>query len=104
MIPSISPSVLLPTSGQYSGNSTANRAIPHGLGVVPVFVLINNINAIPGHRRGIFNTTTYIQNQGTMTESTVTGWDAINFYVGNAGSYGNSHNFTSATYQWMAIG
>jgi len=88
------------TTGSYTGDNTANRAIAHGLGVVPDFVWINyqgsltcfEMNGI-GRIENITNNVGYVVTAPTTT----------NFYVGNATSYNNSAN-AAVVWQWLAIG
>lgn len=86
----------------YSGNSTVNRAIPHGLGKVPKLVIIC---------RATQDTVWYMLNsvlhyeQGSLKDShSVTAMDATNFYVGNASSYTYSANVTGTTYDYAVVG
>lgn len=89
------------SSGSYAGNNTVNRAIPHGLGVIPKVVFIVNqpsaLNAINHLALGFIWSS-------SSNNLAVTGSDATNFYVGNATSYPNSGNATTRTYDWIAIG
>ena len=90
--------------GSYSGNDTANRAIPHGLGALPQAVFIFNENGM------IF----YWENTGVAEIcyllSTTSGNHAVtvmtdtNFYVGNAANYGQSANAVGTDYQYVVVG
>ena len=87
------------TTGSFSGDSTVNRAIAHGLSRVPKYIWIenNSTNAqcrIPSSSKIKSGAINYA----------VTAWDATNFYVGNATEYNNSANYSGYTYDWMAIG
>lgn len=92
-------------TGTYSGNSAANRAIPHGLGVVPSLVIILGTNVdyliafIDSTGQIIF---TLAAGQGTRS---VTAPTATNIYVGDAADYVSSGNSstTSRTYRWIAF-
>ena len=90
--------------GHYGGNDNANRAIAHGLGVTPVFILIVADSGFIGqsckHRNGkiIY---TYSNGDG---EHNVTNMTATNFYVGNAANYFESMNAGGKEYQWIAWG
>ena len=89
------------TSGQYTGNDTANRAIAHGLGVAPKLVLIMGVTGSPWFR--ILNIQAYISYDHSAVHA-VTAPNATNFYVGNATSYANSANANAIVYDWVAIG
>jgi hypothetical protein len=90
--------------GAYTGDSTANRAIAHGLGVIPRLVLIMRVN----YWYRLFRGYDYILHQaivaGTEGALDVTAMDATNFYVGNATSYAQSANLDLTAYYWVAIG
>lgn len=92
-------------SGNYTGDGTTNRAIPHGLGQAPKAVIImtdviNNphlfaLNSVSGD---VYNTT-----EGA-TSPHVTVSDATNFYVGAAsGGMDKSANYSTYPYVWVAI-
>lgn len=92
------------SSGTYSGNNTANRAIAHGLSKAPYLVIIyrstgnyERISIIPG------GYITY-HSAAAIDQLPVTAPDATNFYVGNASSYSASANNTTVDYKWVAIG
>ena len=87
------------TNGTYTGDNTVNRAIAHGLGVVPKFVFCANatdgqsISQLAGAGRCYH----------TSASLTVTAADTTNFYVGNATQYGRSANADTLVYTWAAI-
>ena len=92
------------SSGQYVGNDTVNRAIPHGLTRVPQFVGMTSdggdywlfqLHGIAKH---------YIISSTANTNYAVTASDTTNFYVGNAASYPGSGNGNGVTYYWTAWG
>jgi len=91
-----------PTSGSYAGNSTENRAIPHGLGVIPKIVFIQNATNHVGawivtghaHYQRLNVDTTYATNDPDIT----------NIYVGDTESTAEVGNETGRTYYWVAIG
>lgn len=98
-------------TGSYTGNNTANRAIPHGLGATPKVVFIigmpdtNNFYLFIQHNgedfiRFLRTSATSIQASGKIA---VTAMDGINFYVGNASQWDNSANYNTYVYQWVAI-
>lgn len=94
------------TVGSYSGNNTANRGIPHGMTKgYPYLVIIFDVT---NKNRVFFRQTNwgelvFLVTGGTISTYTVTGSDATNFYVGNAGSLADSANNTGASYYWVAI-
>ena len=94
---SIQPQV---TSGSYTGNVVANRAIPHGLGTTPKVVHILH--------EGTHNTFIIFGSYGDIlmvatNRLDVTIPDATNFYVGNATDYTYSANCSNYNYSWVAI-
>ena len=106
-IPTWLASLAKMTSGSYTGDSTVNRAIAHGLGVTPKVIFLmrqdtpstvnwfQNFNALAALQ--------YNTGAGSSGQLSVTAPDATNFYVGNAGSYANSANFTGIIYDWIAF-
>uniref|UniRef100_A0A6M3KUA1 Uncharacterized protein n=1 Tax=viral metagenome TaxID=1070528 RepID=A0A6M3KUA1_9ZZZZ len=103
-IPAWSAIIARITSGTYTGNDTANRAIAHGLGAVPKLVFIRNetdfswIHFLAGTTGFI----TFITDASTDALPE-TAPDATNFYVGNATNYSQSANKNTQSYQWVAI-
>lgn len=90
-------------SGSYSGDSTTNRAIPHGLGRVPKYVsIVDSVST--GYIYSIIElgAITGVSSSASARQ-TVTQMDATNFYVGNGTDYTRSAN-TALTYTWVAIG
>jgi hypothetical protein len=89
-------------SGSYTGDSTANRAIPHGLGKVPILVMITCISdPVVYVKQSNFN---YGFDCVDAVSYAITASDGTNFYVGNAGSYQKSANLNTKSYQWIAVG
>lgn len=93
-------------SGSYTGNNTVNRAIPHGLGVVPfLIVIIDNNNA--GAFIGLVFDDLIVSVGGVpviATSYAVTAADATNFYVGNAAEYWGSLNSSQPRYyEWRIL-
>lgn len=90
------------TSGLYTGDGTQNRAVPHGLGIVPKLVLVQmwkNTNLYSTYLQ-IPDIGRFIQIGGSNT-GTVTPMDAVNIYVGDS-SY--AVNSSSYNYRWYALG
>jgi len=84
-------------TGSYVGDDSANRAIPHSLGVIPRYVII----AASDGRVIIVNGTQAMPlNETTRAVTTPT---STNFYVGNAASYVQSANGVTVTYKWQAF-
>jgi len=92
------------THGNYTGNDGVNRAIPHGLDVVPDIVLIAREDGSYFHRQ--HNGRNYIiwMNNAGEGEHAVTAMSAVNFYVGNAAQYNESANANLQDFRWCAIG
>lgn len=94
------------TSGSYSGNDTANRAIAHGLGATPkLVIIITPESAFYWYRLVAGSDYVYcagITSGGYM--HAVTAMNGTNFYVGNATSYLQSANGSGYNFYWVAIG
>lgn len=94
-------------SGTYAGDSTANRAIAHGLGVTPKIVFIVGLGVPTSYWYRLFSGqgAIFYQTGAAATSTPVTAPDATNFYVGNATpGYDQSANLTGNSYAWVAIG
>lgn len=89
--------------GSYTGDSSVNRGIPHGLGVAPYLVIIWHDDLSYLHY--VYNTTVSSITAGTggVQTNAVTAADTTNFYVGNANSYGQSANYSGHELKWMAL-
>lgn len=97
------PTPLMAASGLYTGNGAANRAIAHGLGVVPKFVFIL-LAATDGEECKFFGsapTKNVWSNPSGGDVIIQTAMDATNFYVGDTADRGNADTYT---YLWFAIG
>lgn len=96
---------VLNTKGTYTGDDAVNRAIPHGLGVVPKIVFIIEV-AIGGIAFRIFEEQAKIfsWSLATQGEMAVTVPNTTNFYVGNATSPSKSANENAILYAWAAMG
>lgn len=99
------PSQFAGTTGTYTGDTTQNRAIPHGLGRVPDVVFINKSDG-EHFQRILGNPGTLLLeiNIGSNHAVTVTAMDSTNFYVGDAGANSYAANSNSHTFYWVAIG
>lgn len=86
----------------YTGDNTVNRAVAHGLGVTPKFVRIW-VKGFSSNGMRIVTSGTLI-NQHEGVDYAVTGWDATNFYVGNATNKDDSANGDAVVYYWEAFG
>jgi len=90
-------------TGTYSGDNTENRAITHGLGSTPIFVIIrNNFNA--AHTAMVKDTTLVAYTGSSAVQYTVTSWGSTYFYVGDATFNQQSQNTTGTNYTWIAFG
>ncbi len=93
-------------SGTYTGNGSGDRAIAHGLGVVPKAVFIYGYYSTitqQGWFRIIKGThiTFAPPTGGALVGTVVTVWTATNFYVGGGS---NTANGITELYCWVAIG
>lgn len=89
------------SNGSYAGDSSVNKAIAHGLGVIPRYVRLWMVGATNSF--SITAQQGYISYYGASNGAlAVTAPDATNFYVGNATNYTLSAN-GAYTYYWMAI-
>jgi len=91
-------------SGSYTGDATVNKAIPHGLGVIPKAVLIARKEGYYQYRIMNQQAAIWCWNATTNTYKAVTAMDAVNFYVGNSANYEESANGNLSIYRWIAIG
>jgi len=94
------------SSGSYTGNSTTNRAIAHGLGVTPKIVLIWYRDSGLWFRiYGAYGRITWVWPQAASPSGyyAVTQPDATNFYVGNSSDYARSANWSGYVHYWVAI-
>jgi hypothetical protein len=95
---------IVETEGNYAGDASANRAIAHGLGVIPRTVILrSNDGALflrINNGRGKVQWYGQSLGQGSLD---VTAADAVNFYVGNASNYERSGNGVATTYRWWAF-
>lgn len=90
-------------SGSYTGDSTANRAIPHGLGVIPKVVLLFTQNSYL-QRIQAGKADIWFVSSAASGYWPVTAMDATNFYVGNTNEFSQSANINGGTSWWVAIG
>ena len=90
-------------SGSYLGDDSVNRAIPHGLSVIPKIIHIRR-----GDHATVFTIITpgYVDStyDASTTHLAVTAVNSTNFYVGNATSYNSSANGGGLTFYWVALG
>ncbi len=90
------------TTGTYTGDAVANKAIPHGLGSIPSLVLISRRSDGQRHFRLYAGWARIFE--VTLGETlAVTGMNATNFYVGNAADFTGSANQNTIPYYWAAI-
>lgn len=97
------------TSGTYTGDDTANRAISHGLGVTPRVVFIFEPLGVGGYVRARITGGVAViyseYNAGTCALN-ITIPDLNNFYIGHAADYYKSCNSAfggGVLYYWVAI-
>ena len=93
-------------SGGYTGNDAVNWAIPHGLGVVPSLVIIQELSNACGIAHIVATAFIYyVAGAGAVgSVLAVTTPDATNFYVGNATAQSYSGNSSARSYRWAAVG
>lgn len=85
----------------FNGNDSVNRAIPHGLGVVPKFVILSGVGAYS--MCIVENGKINFLEPVASAQYAVTSMDATNIYVGNASDYNGSCNGVGYTYSGMVI-
>lgn len=87
------------TTGTYTGNASADRAIPHSLGKTPKLVFVRNGDEV----NFIFASAAvkYIPNGNAYVVAAMT---STNFYVGDAASYAETANANAQAYTWIAMG
>jgi hypothetical protein len=102
------------TSGTYTGNNTANRAIAHGLGSVPKIVFIQNQTDTSylyffvifpgfGYILGFkLNSGSWISSTGSSALA-VYQMTSTYFYIGNSSDYPNTANHVNKLYRWVAF-
>ena len=87
--------------GSYTGNNTANRAIPHGLPKTPRFLRITreagNSNWFMVEAGNLFN------HDSSYNRYAVSSPDSTYFYVGNSSSYPLSANGSGVVYHWVVV-
>lgn len=88
--------------GSYTGNGTQNRPIAHGLGVVPKFIIWQEVVIDRGFILQLRDTVHQRLNANNHTNHTVTVWDATSFYVGESG--GGQNNVNARVINWVAFG
>lgn len=89
-------------TGTYTGDDTANRAIPHNLGRKPKVVLIYGFSYF-GYM--LYEDDGIIHYCGsTNGAKSVTTMTDTNFYVGNVANYSETCNKDTRDYYWTAIG
>lgn len=91
-------------AGSYTGDSSVNNAIAHGLGVIPKAIDIRSTAASSYIYKMIEPGKIYYNGAGTDSSYAVTNFDITNFYVGNAGGYSESANLDTTVYFWVAYG
>ncbi len=92
------------SSGTYTGNSSANRAITHSLGGTPKTVFIFGITGYYLYYFVSYLAGSMYVIPNTGTNRAVTTWTNTYFYVGNASDYSDSANLNTIKYYWVAIG
>jgi hypothetical protein len=96
------------SSGSYTGDGAANKAIAHSLGYAPKFVYIYEDRGVELAYVAIINTgynkmLKIDQTPAVALSGALTAPDATNFYVGVAGDLVGTMNFSGYTYYWVAV-
>lgn len=104
--PSLAVSI---TTGTYTGNNAANRAIPHGLTGIPKLVIImqdpgGDAGGETGYQLYPAYARIFYRAGGANSSLAVTAMDATSFYVGNATTYAQSANNNPVVFTWYAYG
>ncbi|MCK5520315.1 MAG: hypothetical protein KAI81_04320 [Candidatus Marinimicrobia bacterium] len=92
------------STGTYTGDGSVNRAIAHGLGVVPKFVKITATGALSPIMEIIELGIIHFMDAVNYDNLSVTTPTTTNFYIGNATDYAHTANTNAATYGWVAYG
>ena len=92
------------STGTYTGDDSVNRAIAHGLGVVPKFVKIAASGALSPIIQIIEMGVIHFMDAVNYNNLSVTNPTTTNFYIGNATDYAHTANTNGATYSWVAFG
>jgi hypothetical protein len=85
------------TTGSYTGDASANRAIPHGLGSAPKLIFVYHLTATARYVYMYMPATSDWPEFDNGSYETPIAPDATNFYV-----KGNM-NTSSHTYYWCAV-
>jgi len=90
-------------SGNYVGDNTTNRAIAHGLGYMPRWVMIQRSDGFVMFQ---VNGPGFTCEASAAPYSTVaiTNMNGTYFYVGNPANYTSTGNGSGLTYYWVASG
>ena len=98
------PGLTSATTGSYAGDDTDNRAIPHGMGVIPdLVIIIGNNNSAGGYIAVRTHAGVYLTCISTRARYTTTISDATNFHVGLSSDYYASVNEDGSGYRWYAF-
>ena len=91
-------------TGTYSGDGADNKAVAHGLSVVPKLVVIMCTNAAGENLNGYSaGASGFVQLAGTYDATTA--FTTTNFYIPEAGSVNLNQSAGGAkTYYWVALG
>jgi len=90
-------------TGTYGGDDTVNRAIAHGLKVMPSHILFSVDSGYIGQMSKHRNGKVMFTFDGGRGEIAVTNMDKTYFYVGNVGNYFTSMNAGMRSYHWIAF-
>ena len=93
---------VISTTGTFTGNGTDNRAIPHGLGVIPLVIFVYSLTAATTNKGVIMGAGYQFAVGGVIGTAPVTTPNATNFYVSNIVNAAFNNN--AENYRWVAIG
>lgn len=90
------------SEGWYTGDSSADKAVPHGMTGTPKVVLI--VEKDDGIMARLIDNKVYYQQATTASGyHFVASMTSTNFYVGNAANYPQSCNNNTKIYKWQAF-
>jgi hypothetical protein len=87
------------SSGNYTGDNAAERAIPHGLGRIPLCVIVSAQNSTDPMT---FVVGASAKQKAATANRTITTPTSTNFYVGPTGFVAESNN-AATVYYWVAF-
>jgi hypothetical protein len=102
-IVAVYPDISTVKTGSFTGDGTANRAIPHGLDSVPLLIYIYANVGTSVVLQGSSTRICTLEETNEVEFLSVSAPDDTNFYVGVAYNFAKSCNSSGVTYRWVAI-